>query len=147
MGKLSALFGLNDSRDQAQDDRMATIESRLSAVEARPAGGVDPTILERLTTLEERTVVDAAARQDVAALASRLTALETREVADGTARTAAANAAAAAAGATAAVGNLTSALDRVSARLAVIEQEFADLPQGTPGTPDDGGITLPEVKP
>lgn len=123
MGKLSALFGLNDSRDQAQDDRMATIESRLSAVEARPAGGVDPTILERLT------------------------ALETREVADGTARTAAANAAAAAAGATAAVGNLTSALDRVSARLAVIEQEFADLPQGTPGTPDDGGITLPEVKP
>lgn len=123
MGILSTLFGLNDSRDQAQDDRMATIETRLGAVEARPAGGVDPTILERLTTLE------------------------TREVADGTARTAAANAAAAAAGATAAVGNLTSALDRVSARLAVIEQEFADLPQGTPGTPDDGGITLPEVKP
>lgn len=123
MGILSTLFGLNDSRDQAQDDRMATIETRLGAVEARPAGGVDPAIVERIA------------------------ALETREVADGTARTAAANAAAAAAGAAAAVGNLTSALDRVSARLAVIEQEFADLSQGTPGTPDDGGITLPEVKP
>lgn len=147
MGILSTLFGLNDSRDQAQDDRMATIETRLSAVEARPAGGVDPTIVERLATLEEKTVIDAAARQDLVALASRLNALEGREIADGTARTAAANAAATASAAAAAVSNLASALDRISGRLAIIEQEFADLPQSPSDTSGEDGITLPEIKP
>lgn len=154
MGKLSALFGFGESRDKAQDDRLAAIETRLGAVESRPAGGVDPTVLERLSVLEQRTVVDASARHDLTELDARTTvveatvqALRNREVADGAARTAAANAAAAAASATSAVGNLTAALDRISTRLGVIEAEFADLPSGDPGTPDEGGITLPEVKP
>lgn len=155
MGKLSALFGFGESRDQAQDKRLEAIETRLGAVESRPAGGVDPTVLERLSVLEQRTVVDASARHDLAEIDSRTGVLEAmvevlqnREVADGAARTAAANAAAAAASATTAVGNLTGALDRVSTRLGVIEAEFADLPTA-PGTPPDdgGGITLPEVKP
>lgn len=93
MGFLSDLFGFGNRRNDEQDAAIAGLDARLRDVEARPSGGVDQSILERLSVLETRTVVDEAARHDTAELYGRLavveatlSTLQTAGVPDATAR-------------------------------------------------------------
>lgn len=64
--KLLTLFGLGNSRDQAQDDRIAALEARIAALEAAPPGGAD----------QEAREAAAAAVAGVAQLGTRVAAIE-----------------------------------------------------------------------
>jgi len=64
--KLLTLFGLGNSRDKDQDDRIAALAARVAALEAAPPGGADT----------EAREAAAAAVAGVAAVGARLAVIE-----------------------------------------------------------------------